>query len=165
MCESVTAMLVVLLRLLWIICGFYWDSYGACYFCETHVPSVFLHSWWCWWSLYSVHWVDCWHVSLLPCLQIWLCRILGALSLVLSFQNKEVNIICYSEPVKCCRSQTNIKYMCFVYDWFVKTDFSQYCSRFGYSRIYSLIMQKVKVGDGMNNSCSRASWNPFFRNY
>jgi len=52
--------------------------------------------------------------------------------------------------------------MWFVCDWVVKTDFSQYCSRFGYSRIYSLIIQKVKVGDGMNNNCSRVSWYPFF---
>jgi hypothetical protein len=54
-------------------------------------------------------------VGMLPCLQIWLCGILGALSLVLSFQNEEVNIICYSEPVKCCRSQTNIVNICVLF--------------------------------------------------
>lgn len=38
-------------------------------------------------------------VGMLPCLQVWLCRILGALPLVLSFQNKEGNIICCSQPM------------------------------------------------------------------
>jgi hypothetical protein len=105
-------------------------------------------------------------VGMLPCLQIWLCRIIGALPLILSFQSKECNIICCSQPVKYCRSQNNVvKNMWFFCDWVAKTDFSQYCLRFGYSRMYSLIIQKVKFGDGMNNNCSRVSWNPFLRNY
>ena len=50
--------------------------------------------------------------GMLPCLQIWLFRILGALPLVLSFQNKEASIICCPEPVKDCRSQSNIVNIC-----------------------------------------------------